>query len=62
MAEHEVDLRGGEAVARRARGLLGVHQPGGDDVAAELRHALLDAALVALDALLEPLELGPVRS
>ena len=51
MAEHEVDLRRGEAVARLARGLGRVDQPAGDDVAAELGDALLDAALVALDAL-----------
>ena len=60
VAEHEVDLGGGEAVARLARGLRGVHEPGGHDLAAELADALLDAPLVALDALLQARELGPV--
>ena len=60
MAEHEVDLRGGEAVARLAARLLAVDEPGRDDLAAELGDALLDAPLVALDALLEPVELRPV--
>ena len=60
MAEDEVDLRGREAVARVAGGLGRVHEPRGDDLAAQLRDALLDAALVALDALLEALELRPV--
>ena len=60
MADHEVDLGGREAVARLAAGLLAVDQAGRDHVAAELGDALLDAPLVALDALLEPVELRPV--
>ena len=58
MAEHEVDLRAREAVARLARALGRVHQPGGDDLAAELADALLDAPLVALDALAQPANCG----
>ena len=54
MAEHEVDLGGGEAVARLARRLLRVDQARGHHLAAELRDALLDAPLVALDPLLSP--------
>ena len=60
VADHQVDLGGREAVARLAAGLLAVDQAGRYHVAAELGDALLDAPLVALDALLQALELGSV--
>ena len=60
VAEHEVDLRGREAVARLAARSARVDEPGGDDVPAERADALLDAALVALDPLAEARELRPV--
>jgi len=61
VAEHEVDPRAREAVARLARPLGRVHQSGRHHLAAELAYPLLDAALVGLDALAQAVELRPVR-
>ena len=60
MAQHEIDLIRREQIARGAGGLLGVDEPGGDDLAAELAHAFLHPRLIALDPLAQALELGPV--
>ena len=60
MTEHEVHLRGGEAVARRPGLLSRVHQASALDLGPEAGHPLLHPLLVAGDALPEPLELVPV--
>jgi hypothetical protein len=60
VAEHEVDLRGGEAVPRLARLGGRVHQSRADHVGPQLAHPRLDALLIALDAVAEPVELVPV--
>ena len=54
MAQDEVDLAAREAVPRLARAFRGVDEAGGHHLRAEGRDALLDAPLVALDALEQP--------
>jgi hypothetical protein len=61
VAQDEVDLAAREAVARLARALRRVDEPGRHDVGPEPGDAVLDAPLVALDALAQALELRPVR-
>ncbi len=60
MAQDEVDLAAREAVPRLARALRGVDEAGGHHLRAEGCDALLDAPLVALDALEQTVELTPV--
>ena len=60
--EHDqLDAARRERLARLARGLRRVDEPGRDDVGAELGELRLEPALVALEPLAQPVELRPVR-